>query len=142
MEGLDSEDDVINCGFYDIWQSDGEYTFHNTVVPLRKLSFTVVDGPLYCWNEDIMRTQLIMALHSESMMLTRSFPGFVQMPIEELSQYNKQRGVWHNWKVPYYQAIREGVISLDNRYAMNRYCKLYGMADMSTEMTLLLNEGE
>ena len=64
------------------------------------------------------------------------------MPIEELSQYNKQRGVWHNWKVPYYQAIREGVISLDNRYAMNRYCKLYGMADMSTEMTLLLNEGE
>ena len=141
LEGLNDEDDVIDCGFYDIWQSDGEYTFHNTVVPLRKLSSTVVDGPLYCWNEDIMRTQLALALHSEEAMLTHPFPGFKQSPIEELSVYNQQRGVWHNWKVPYYEAIREGVISLGDTDAMHQYCRLYGMADMATEMMLLLNEG-
>lgn len=141
LDGLDDEDDVIDCGFYDIWQSDGEFTFHNSVVPLRKLSFTVVDGPLYCWNEDIMRTQLAMALHSESTMLAHPFPGFKQSPIEELSVYNQQRGVWHNWKVPYYEAIREGIISLNDKDAMYKYCRLYGMADMATEMMLLLNEG-
>ena len=141
LDGLDDKDNTIDCGFYDIWQSDGEYTFHETVVPLRKLSSTVVDGPLYCWNEDIMRSQLMWALHSNMVMLSNPFPGVRQMSLDELAVPNKEIGIWHNWKVPYYEAIKNGVFSLDNNDAMMQYVRLYGMAEMSTEMMLLLNEG-
>ena len=141
LDGLDDEDDVINCGFYDIWRSDGEYTFHNTVVPLRKLSFTVVDGPLYCWNEDIMRSQLMLALHTNMVMLSNPFPGIKQMTIDELSVRNDEMGIWHNWKVPYYEAVKNGIFALDDKDAMMKYVRLYGMAEMATEMVLLLNEG-
>jgi hypothetical protein len=133
--------DHIDCGFYDIWQSDGESTFHNMVVPLRKLSSTVVDGPLYCWNEDIMRSQLMMVLHSNMVILSNPTSLMEQMTIDELSVRNDEVGIWHNWKVPYYEAIKNEVFTLDNSDAMKQYVRLYGMADMDTEMMLLLNEG-
>jgi hypothetical protein len=132
---------VIDCGFYDIWQSDGEYTFHEMIVPLRQLSFTAIDGPLYCWNEDIMRSQLMLSLHTNMIMLSNPFPGIKQMNLNELSVIDKKAGIWHNWKVPYYEAIKNGVFALDNNDAMMQYVRLYGMADMSDEMMLLLSEG-
>ena len=88
-----------------------------------------------------MRSQLMMALHSNVVMLSNPFPGVPQMTIDELSVPNEKAGIWHNWKVPYYEAIRNEVFDLDNNDAMVQYCRLYGMDEMSAEMTLLLNEG-
>lgn len=51
--------------FYDIWQSDGEETFHRTVLPLIALSGRVVASRPICWNEDIMRGQVFHALLSQ-----------------------------------------------------------------------------
>ena len=141
LDGLDDEDDTIDCGFYDIWQSDGESTFHNTVVPLRELSFTVVDGPLYCWNEDIMRSQLMMALHSNMVMLSNPFPGVRQMNLDELSVVNEEIGIWHNWKVPYYKAIKDKIFELDNEDAMSNYARFYGRPDLANHMHYLLTRG-
>ena len=88
-----------------------------------------------------MRSQLMWALHSNMVMLSNPFPGIKQMNLDELAVFNEEIGIWHNWKGPYYEAIKNGVFSLDNNDAMMQYVRLYGMAEMSTEMMLLLNEG-
>lgn len=51
----------FDWAFYDIWRSDGEGTFHETVVPLRELSEEWIDN-VVCWNESVMRGQLIQNL--------------------------------------------------------------------------------
>lgn len=53
--------------FYDIWQSDGETTFHDMIVPLRKLSMECCENVI-CWNEDIMRGQLLQNILSRHRM--------------------------------------------------------------------------
>jgi len=133
--------EVFDCGFYDIWRSDGESTFHHTVVPLRKLSSTVINGPLYCWNEDIMRSQLLMSLHTHMAMLSNPFPGVKQMNLDELSVHRPEIGIWHNWKVPYYKAIKNKVFALDDTDAMMEYVKLYGRSDMNNYMESFLTKG-
>lgn len=132
---------AFDCGFYDIWKSDGEYTFHETVIPLRNLSFPVIDGPLYCWNEDIMRGQLMLGLHSDKVMLTTPFPGIKELKLKELAQHHPKKEFWHNWKVPYYKAIQNKVFELDNNVAMANYVKFYGRPDLVNHMYLLLTKG-
>jgi len=44
--------------FYDIWTSDGEGTFFDTVLPLKAQSLGVVKHEPVCWNEGVMRGQL------------------------------------------------------------------------------------
>ena len=88
-----------------------------------------------------MRSQLMLALHTNMVMLSNPFPGIKQMTIDELSVRNDEMGIWHNWKVPYYEAVKNGIFALDDKDAMMKYVRLYGMAEMATEMVLLLNEG-
>tara|TARA_R100001143_G_C3305939_1_gene107844 strand:- start:483 stop:737 length:255 start_codon:yes stop_codon:yes gene_type:complete len=83
----------------------------------------------------------MLALHTYMVMLSNPFPGIKQMTIDELSVPDEKAGIWHNWKVPYYEAIKNGIFALDDNDAMIQYVRLYGMAEMDTEMTLLLNEG-
>jgi hypothetical protein len=58
----------FDYGFYDIWQSDSEDTFHHTVVPLRQLSHGKVQQ-VRCWNEDVMRGQLLRGIESRFLLL-------------------------------------------------------------------------
>jgi hypothetical protein len=141
LDGLDGKDDVINCGFYDVWRSDGEYTFHEMIVPLRKLSTTVIDGPLYCWNEDIMRSQLLLSLHTTMVMLSNPFPGVSQLSLDELADHVPEKEYWHNWRVPYYKAIKNKVFELDNEDAMANYVRFYGRPDLANHMHHLLTRG-
>jgi hypothetical protein len=141
VEESSGNDEVFDCGFYDIWRSDGECTFHETVVPLRRLSLTVVNGPLYCWNEDIMRGQLMMALHTHTTMLSNPFPGVKQMSLDELATFKPEHGVWHDWKVPYYRAIKNKILQPDDSDAMVEYVRMYGRPDLAECMESFLTEG-
>ena len=134
-------DEGFDCGFYDIWRSDGEYTFHHTVVPLRKLSSTVVNGPIYCWNEDIMRSQLLMSLNHASIWIKNPVTEMKHMNLDELSTFNSENGIWHNWKVPYYKAVKNNVFAVDDTDAMVKYVKMYGRPDFVDEMKVYLECG-
>ena len=136
-----NNDEVFDCGFYDIWKSDGEYTFHHTVVPLRKLSSTVVNGPIYCWNEDIMRSQLLMSLNHASIWLKNTIPEMKHMNLDELSEFNTEIGICHNWKVPYYKAVKNNVFAVDDTDAMVKYVQMYGRPDFVDEMKVHLECG-
>lgn len=86
--------------FYDIWTSDGEGTFFETVVPLLRLSRGVVRREPVCWNESVMRGQLCRSVMSRWTML--SFPG-----APTLDQLCEPTGrVWHDWMVPFFRWAR------------------------------------
>jgi hypothetical protein len=59
---LEQTDETFDFAFYDIWASDGQHTFYDTVVPLREkthdLGIVEDPGNVVCWNEDIMRAQV------------------------------------------------------------------------------------
>jgi len=86
--------------FYDIWQSDSEGTFHQTVLPLRKLSAGKI-GQVVCWNEDIMRGQLNMKIR-----LRLQFMGHEGVPtLDQLCELTGN--VYEDWAVPFWQWYRE-----------------------------------
>lgn len=120
--------------FYDIWQSDGEGTFFYKVLPLRNLSKGKIKAPPVCWNEEIMRGQLINGLTT----LTRLFASDnkehekYKRTLENgkeinLWEYDNTQEPWWNWKVPFWQWYRDESPSQD---ALNNciplYCKCYG----------------
>lgn len=74
--------------FYDIWQSDGERTFLGTVVPLLQGSAGVVRTRPRCWNEDVMRGQLGMALLAYTFGVA-----------ERVTEYTGNPH--HDWRVPF-----------------------------------------
>lgn len=56
--------ECLSGGLMGIWQSDGETTFHKTVIPLRRESIALEIENVECWNENAMRGQLYMGLCS------------------------------------------------------------------------------
>lgn len=102
----------FDWGFYDIWQSDSEGTFHQTVCPLRDLSQDWI-GEVICWNENVMRGQLALALQSRLLMLQ-----LAQLPngtggvvVQSLDELSVEKGtIWHDWAVPFFQAVRDKVV--------------------------------
>lgn len=95
-------------GFYDIWQSDGENTFFETVLPLRYHSRGLVKK-VTNWNEDVMRGQLIMNLESRRMKLSGewSVPESMKDSEEARQVFIRfdpkpdRSQIWINWSVPY-----------------------------------------
>lgn len=126
---LDKSETYFDSAFYDIWQSDGETVFHDTVVPLRMASFGLVEGPIYCWNEDVMRGQLTTGLQCRLLMLTT--PDFVvnqPVPWETFLTplpEDDPGADWINWSVPFFMAVKEGRIKGTNE-EIESYCKMYG----------------
>jgi len=59
----------FDWAFFDTWQADGEATFHDTVVPLRRAARAKRVPVVRCWNEDIMRGQLLNGLDSRLRMI-------------------------------------------------------------------------
>lgn len=90
--------------FYDIWQLDNLHTFFETVTPL--LHLTTLAGNVRtvpdCWNEDVMRWQLLQELvacghkwHHE--------PGSREAyctPVEEAGK------IYHNWRVLFFRWLQ------------------------------------
>jgi len=133
----------FDSAFYDIWQLDGEAIFHGTVVPLRQASRGLIpDEQVVCWNEDVMRGQLSMALASRLQLIDD--PEACAMfgtasPEETLEQLcteqdDRAGGIYHNWAVPFFRAIRAGRIAESDRltYA-GVYAGQYGVGDFARE---------
>lgn len=101
-------EDQYNMAFYDIWASDGEGTFFDTVCPLYDLSRGRVKQPPVNWNEDVMRGQLAGSLWSRRTFLR---PEAEAVFGDKLSVFGKFKPwehdgtnrPWHNWSVPYFQ---------------------------------------
>ena len=125
--------------FYDIWQSDGLHTFFRTVLPLRDLSEDRVDEVL-CWNEDVMRGQLMSSLMSRMMATKLPIPGEkIKLTIEILAgppPFNADMGDreymdW-GWARPFWQTLLDrGVKDHGEEFQAlaGIYCRTLGRSD-------------
>jgi len=112
--------------FFDIWQGDGETTFHTKVVPLRQLAHGVCSS-VTCWNEDVMRGQLLMGLHTRVMLLDHDEVG---MTLEELTK--ERDSIYTDWAIPFWRWIQDNpaLTQKKNRdllgFIMGQYVQNYG----------------
>ena len=115
-------DETFDAGFYDIWTSDGEGTFHDTVIPLRKLSLGKVRH-VVCWNEDTMRSQLLMGLlyRARILDLDASSRQRLNMDISIDSLCETTGCKYTDWAVPYWRAVKAGA-----RLSPHEYARDYG----------------
>lgn len=139
-------------GFFDIWQMDGETTFHETVVPLRRLAHGKV-GHVACWNEDVMRGQLAMGLLTRLMMLDLSeTPGAMRELLDEQAKLSPLGRVtlgklstardpdepgacYTNWAVPFWRWYGRTRPDLPTaRTAAGLYAQSYGIPSAAAWM--------
>jgi len=121
--------------FYDIWQSDGEHTLWEQVVPLRKLTQEGdVCDDLYviCWNEDVMRGQLVFSMRSRLLWLDDRVKGLpkgdkrFQMPTLE-NMCEKRDDIYWDWMVPFWRSYRDDEFSKEELMDFaGRYCAIVG----------------
>jgi hypothetical protein len=114
----DNQHERFDWAFYDIWAPDGERVFFDHVVPLRRLT-----GPLCnpehvrCWNEDVMRGQILM--HGISMLNAVLTPALgIELSLDKCCE--PLGGKWHathDMLVPFFRAIRGGQVARDVRLA-------------------------
>lgn len=123
----------FDWAFYDIWQSDSESTFFNTVCPLRKLSEPFVkDTHVICWNEDVMRGQLYMGLQSRYSMTklaetAKADARLPKLPTLEDLVHPEAGDIWLQWSAPFFRAVESGAVSDANLSLMSSlYAKQYG----------------
>lgn len=117
--------------FYDIWQSDGEHTFFNTVVPLLQLSKDIVKTRSVNWNENVMRGQLLMSIFTRLTFLRPELESAIPKPTlweEQQPIGDCYDPIYHNWSVPFFRwwKDRQPKEKELNRLA-KLYCQLYGL---------------
>lgn len=122
--------------FYDIWQADSLHTFFGTVLPLRELSDGHVDEVI-CWNEDVMRGQLMTSLLSRIMATQMPIPGEkIKLTIEILAgpppfKTGNEYMDW-GWARPFWKTLIErGVKEHGEEFQAlaGIYCRTLGRAD-------------
>lgn len=117
--------------FYDIWQSDGERTLHETVVPLLHASHGVVRNRPTCWNENVMRGQLVNALQTRVYLAEPDEIDLLSKPVAE----SMGGSVFHNWSVPFFAwlaaARKNGQRQDAELNAANYYATNYGARDFT-----------
>jgi hypothetical protein len=101
--------DRYDWAFYDIWQSDGETTFHQIVAPLLAKSINVVRHTPICWNEDVMRAQLWLALDSRRRFadpaISAATPSLKAPTLDELAT-PRGNARW-DWCAPFFRWVRD-----------------------------------
>ena len=94
---------IFRWAFYDIWQADSEHVFFGTVAPLHTLSKGIVCEEPICWNEDVMRGQLMYSLITRSSG-ARQFKDMKGMlSLEQLSEETDD--MWLSWSVPFFRWV-------------------------------------
>lgn len=140
---VETSGEWFHRAFFDIWQSDGETTLFDTVLPLRRLARThdLVDDAaddVVCWNEDVMRGQLYHGLVGKMVMCKDQVPGTPRTPAEVLdylctepADAKVDRIERVGWAVPFFRAAREhGWVRMDPPDFMpicQAYAAVYGM---------------
>lgn len=146
FEFLRESDDVFDFGFFDIWQSDGETTFHEQVVPLRRLAAGSVDH-VVCWNEDVMRGQLFLGIVSKLQLarardLALDRVGAHVPSLQQLATRMDDRdcgAVWVNWCQPFFEAVRAGRLREPEHRAAALYAAHYGIVEAAPILRKLLS---
>lgn len=134
---------AFDWGFYDIWQADGEGTFHEVVMPLRSASRGKVQH-VRCWNEDVMRGQLLYGLHSRLLWMDGKLAEFFgprtsdptsNLYIPTLDQLadglgrdnQPEHSVWVQWSRPYWRWYRRTRPDFQTAlYMASDYAMYYG----------------
>lgn len=122
----------FDFAFYDIWKSDGEHTFHSTVVPLRRNSRCVVNryDRVVCWNEDVMRGQLYMKLRSTVPLLKNPtmMPEKLRFTVDDVLQTG---GLYTDWWMPFFREWDrlKDLPDEDMENAMQQYVGMYERFD-------------
>lgn len=116
----------FDFAFYDTWQSDGEGTFHHTVIPLRTNSEGLVGG-VACWNEDIMRGQLRNGLISRFMFVLQPDAAPDWASLDKLS--TPRDDVFWDWQVPFFVAAKDKRIPTEFVQELaTTYARIYGLS--------------
>lgn len=140
---------VFSWGLFDIWQADGETTFHEFIVPLRKLAYGVV-GKLECWNEDIMRAQLLQGLTTRLLLLRQppAMAGSEQEWFRSAYGLNALRiengNLYMDWAVPLWRWVFKKYGDDPMAWPMDRvkfaamaYAKSYGLPQANNGLSWL-----
>lgn len=125
--------------FYDIWASDGETTFHHTVMPLRRLSKGIT-RKVVCWNESVMRGQLLQSLESRllyafhrdfgeqvgwDLSRTPTLEELAAGAADDTDEYSKP---YIDWARPFWRWVLTNKVSMeDASAAAKKYAAYYGM---------------
>lgn len=101
--------EVYDWAFHDIWQADSLGCLLDTVLPLRHA--TVANGwvssdvRVVCWNEDVMRGQILMGLttriHFATPPYVASEHGAHEPSVEEMAEFTDNK--WWDMYVPFWQ---------------------------------------
>lgn len=121
---------VFDFAFYDIWQGDNEGVFFNTVIPLRKLSEEVIPNDnIVCWNEDVMRGQLLMGLNTKVRIIYNEemAKAFKSTREELLDTFCGSDDKYIKWSRKFFEWIRdeEPTEEIANEF-LGLYVKVYG----------------
>lgn len=126
-------------GFYDIWQSDGEGTFFQTVLPLHQASVGKVKHPPKCWNEDVMRGQLLSSIQMKYLQIEH--PEFMPKGSVLLWEEDGSIEPWHNWSVPFFLWVHKKEPDKEEFTLIARhYCAIYGLPGWEKKWARLRKE--
>lgn len=143
MDFVKVNTESFDFAFYDIWQSDAEETFFNVVLPLRMHSWLFIDhswmrqqgidDQIICWNENVMRGQLLNSLRGAWMMARLPQPESSKlkkfnMSLERCAEPMKGMGeeFW-NWRCPFFKELIRRPRSDEEAFElMSAYCARYG----------------
>lgn len=130
-----NQDQRFTSAYYDIWAPDGERVLFERVLPLRKLTGSIVDPErVFCWNEDVMRGQLLTHLGARITILRAGDPesGKWGISLDSLCKPIIRR-LWSSrcsseFSVLFFQALRDGKFTLDDALARAKvYTDNYGI---------------
>lgn len=123
-------DRTFDCAFYDTWAPDTLGVFFEEVVPLLQASDGVILDTIACWNEDVMRGQLRNDLLTKMLLLVgpELLPeGSPVLTAEKLATPDDGEGSIHwNWRVPFFEAIRDGKVKPTDQEQANWFADNYG----------------
>lgn len=124
---------MFTWALFDIWQGDGETTFHEMVVPLRRLAHGIV-RKVECWNEDVMRGQLLSGLAMRRMLLTH-------LEAPTLDQLCDDRSdIYVKWAVPFWRWYRDHGAEVSPAFVdfvASRYVQEYGRPECKDGLDVL-----
>jgi hypothetical protein len=117
----------FDAAFYDIWASDGCTTLLKTVTPLRKMSSCVVpSGRVFCWNEDVMRGQMLIGIQAAFAMIMSEPTG---KTLDLRAEYITGPYAYeHNASVPLFRGLKTGSIQPGEFMKLSEiYVKSFGI---------------
>lgn len=122
FEFLERKNLNYDWAFYDIWRSAEENVFFDYIIPLIDLTLPLLpEHRIICWNEEMFRCQMEMALTIGLKVIENSTP---EEKKEEFRRRTTETGdVYHDWAVPFFQQAKDQELTEENAI---QYAATYG----------------